>query len=111
MLEAGWELSRTGSKHDGIETRRENPKSGKNPNFNAMKFFKEAGGSEIFSVKVRNILQFIKNIQSIKTGAEKYSGLIAGQKFTGRIEIAQMNREARGVSIHESMTWCQVLAS
>ncbi|KAF2558238.1 hypothetical protein F2Q68_00015277 [Brassica cretica] len=45
---------------------------------------------------------------SIRTGAGKYSGLIAGQKFTGRIEIAQMNREARGVSMHESRTWCQV---
>ncbi|KAF3608302.1 hypothetical protein DY000_02049014 [Brassica cretica] len=41
-------------------------------------------------------------------GAEKYSRLIAGQKFTGRIEIAQMNREARGVSMHESRTWCPV---
>ena len=29
-------------------------------------------------------------------GAEKYSGLIAGQKFTRRVEIAQRNREARG---------------
>ncbi|KAG5384566.1 hypothetical protein IGI04_036036 [Brassica rapa subsp. trilocularis] len=28
-------------------------------------------------------------------GAEKYSGLIAGQKFTRRVEIAQRNREAR----------------
>ncbi|KAF2551768.1 hypothetical protein F2Q68_00037534 [Brassica cretica] len=63
---------------------------------------------KIFSVKVRNILEFIKNIQSIRTGAGKYSGLIAGQNFTGRIEIAQMNREARGVSMHESRTWCQV---
>ncbi|WZZ08453.1 hypothetical protein YC2023_094374 [Brassica napus] len=29
-------------------------------------------------------------------GAEKYSGLIAGQKFSRRVEIAQRNREARG---------------
>ncbi|WZZ15374.1 hypothetical protein YC2023_108463 [Brassica napus] len=28
-------------------------------------------------------------------GAEKYLGLIAGQKFTRRVEIAQRNREAR----------------
>ncbi|KAF3590766.1 hypothetical protein DY000_02022536 [Brassica cretica] len=41
----GWELSRTGSKHDGIKARRENPKSGKNPNFGIMKFFEEAGDS------------------------------------------------------------------
>ncbi|KAG5393275.1 hypothetical protein IGI04_023238 [Brassica rapa subsp. trilocularis] len=31
--EAGWDLRRTGSKHDGIEPRRENPKLGNNPNF------------------------------------------------------------------------------
>ncbi|WZZ15063.1 hypothetical protein YC2023_108152 [Brassica napus] len=29
-------------------------------------------------------------------GAEKYSGLIAGQKFIRMVEIAQRNREARG---------------
>ena len=29
-------------------------------------------------------------------GAEKYLGLIAGRKFTGMVEIAQRNREARG---------------
>ncbi|WZZ73084.1 hypothetical protein YC2023_084454 [Brassica napus] len=84
------EVSTRGSKHDGkLEIGK--PEARK-----------------IFSVKVRNILEFIKNIQSIRTGAGKYSGLIAGQKFTGRIEIAQMNREARGVSMHESRTWCQV---
>ena len=43
--EAGRELSRTGSKHDGIEARRENPKLGENPNFGITKFFEEAGGS------------------------------------------------------------------
>ncbi|WZY99389.1 hypothetical protein YC2023_071718 [Brassica napus] len=43
--EAGPELSRTGSKHDGIEARRENPKLGENPNFGITKFFEEAGGS------------------------------------------------------------------
>ncbi|KAF2619590.1 hypothetical protein F2Q68_00038420 [Brassica cretica] len=35
-------ITKTGSKHDGIEARRENPKSGKNPNFGIMKFFEEA---------------------------------------------------------------------
>ena len=44
-MEAGWELSRTGSKHDGIEARRENPKLDENPNFGIMKVFDEAGGS------------------------------------------------------------------
>ena len=44
-LEAGRELSRTGSKHDGIEARRENLKLGENPNFGIMEFFEEAGGS------------------------------------------------------------------
>ncbi|WZZ46267.1 hypothetical protein YC2023_042526 [Brassica napus] len=44
-LEAGRELSTTGSKHDGIEARRENLKLGENPNFGIMEFFEEAGGS------------------------------------------------------------------
>ncbi|KAF3554761.1 hypothetical protein F2Q69_00011916 [Brassica cretica] len=33
-------------------------------------------------------------------GVEKYLGLIAGQKFTGRTEIRPMDREARGGSLH-----------
>ena len=41
----GWEVSRMGSKHDGIEARRENPKLGENPNFGITKFFEEARGS------------------------------------------------------------------
>ncbi|KAF3554769.1 hypothetical protein F2Q69_00011918 [Brassica cretica] len=40
-------------------------------------------------------------------GVEKYSGLIAGQKFTGRAEIRPMDREARGGSLHAFRTWCQ----
>ena len=47
-MEAGRELSTTGSKHDGIEARRENPKLGENPNFGIMEFFEEAGGSGNF---------------------------------------------------------------
>ncbi|WZZ15071.1 hypothetical protein YC2023_108160 [Brassica napus] len=87
--EAGRELSRTGSKHDWIEARRENPKLGKNPNFGITKFFEEAGGSG-------NIFKGYQTSSRIRMGAEKYSGLIAGQKFTRRVEIAQRNREARG---------------
>ncbi|KAF2612594.1 hypothetical protein F2Q70_00013248 [Brassica cretica] len=45
-LEAGRELSRTGSKHDGIEARRENPKLDENPNFSIMEVFDQAKGSE-----------------------------------------------------------------
>ncbi|WZZ57775.1 hypothetical protein YC2023_057882 [Brassica napus] len=101
MLEAGWELSRTGSKHDGIEARRENPKLGKNPNFGIMKIFEETGGSgNIFH-------QGQKYFGTIRTGAEKYLGLIADQKFTGRTEIRPMDREARGGSLHGFRTWCQ----
>ncbi|KAG5414853.1 hypothetical protein IGI04_002420 [Brassica rapa subsp. trilocularis] len=107
-LEAGQELSRTGSKHDGIEARRENPKSDKNPNFGAMKCFKEAGGSENILSRLEIFWSLLKIFRASEREQKKYSGLIADQKFTGRIEIAQMNREARGVSMHESRTWCQV---
>ncbi|KAF3495187.1 hypothetical protein DY000_02052543 [Brassica cretica] len=44
-LEAGRELSRTGSKHNGIEARRENPKLDENPNFGIMEVFYEAEGT------------------------------------------------------------------
>ncbi|KAF3603623.1 hypothetical protein F2Q69_00034927 [Brassica cretica] len=40
-------------------------------------------------------------------GVEKYSGLIAGQKFTGRTEIRPMDREARVGSLYGFRTWCQ----
>ena len=41
MLEAGRKLSRTESKHDGIEAWRENPKLDENPNFGIMEIFDE----------------------------------------------------------------------
>ncbi|WZZ34737.1 hypothetical protein YC2023_018138 [Brassica napus] len=44
-LEAGRKLSRTGSKHDGIEVRRENPKLGENPNFEH-----QNGSGKIFGI-------------------------------------------------------------
>ncbi|WZZ34736.1 hypothetical protein YC2023_018137 [Brassica napus] len=55
-LEAGRELSRTGSKHDGIEVRRENPKLGENPNFGIMEFFEEAGGSEKYFYRISEFI-------------------------------------------------------
>ncbi|KAG5384935.1 hypothetical protein IGI04_036405 [Brassica rapa subsp. trilocularis] len=103
-LEAGRELSRTGSKHDGIEARWENPKFGENPNFGIIDFSKKPEAREIFSIKVRIHLEFIKNIHLIRTGVEKYSGLIAGRKFTGRVEISRMDREARAGLIYEIRT-------
>ena len=44
-LEAWRDLSTTGSKHDGIEARRENLKLDENPNFGIMQVFDEAEGS------------------------------------------------------------------
>ena len=55
-MEAGRELSRTGSKHDGIEARRENPKLGENPNFGIMEFFEEAGGSEKYFYRISEFI-------------------------------------------------------
>ncbi|KAF3535292.1 hypothetical protein F2Q69_00021977 [Brassica cretica] len=88
-LESGRESRKTGSKHDGIEARRENPKLDKNHNFGIIQVFDEAEGSG-------NIYR-----------QEKYSGLIADQKIAGRTEIRQMDREARGGSLHGFRTWCQ----
>ncbi|KAF2620425.1 hypothetical protein F2Q68_00039221 [Brassica cretica] len=80
-LEAGRELSRTGSKHDRIEARWENLKLDEKSKFDIMEL--------------------------IRTGAEKYSGLITDQKLTGRTEIRPMDREARGGSLHAIRTCCQ----
>ncbi|WZZ71190.1 hypothetical protein YC2023_082560 [Brassica napus] len=69
-----------GIKQDGKQARRENPKSGKNSNFGIMKFFEEAGDSgNIFH-------QGQKYFGLIRTGAEKYSELIAGGKYAGRVK-------------------------
>ncbi|KAF2607175.1 hypothetical protein F2Q68_00043141 [Brassica cretica] len=91
-------------KHEGLEARR----------FGRMTFLQH----EVFRETSRRIgkylpprsefrLEFIKNIQLIITGAEKYSGLIAGQKFTRGTEIRPIDREARGGSLHGFRTWCQ----
>ncbi|KAF3574319.1 hypothetical protein F2Q69_00058867 [Brassica cretica] len=80
-LEAGRELSRTGSKHDRIEARWENLKLDEKSKFDIMEL--------------------------IRTGAENYSGLITDQKLTGRTEIRPMDREARGGSLHVIRTCCQ----
>ncbi|KAF2617017.1 hypothetical protein F2Q68_00039166 [Brassica cretica] len=78
-----------GKQADGIEARQENPKLDENPNFGIMEVFDEAEGSG-------NIYH-----------QEKYSGLIADQKFVGRTEIRPMDREARCGSLHGFRTWCQ----
>ena len=61
-----------------------------------MEFLGKPKAREIFILKVKVSLESIKNIQLIRLGTEKYSGLIAGRKFTKRAEIAQIDREARG---------------
>ena len=84
-------VSRTGSKHDG-KTR-----SWSKTLISVFRnYWKKPEAREIFLEDLSIHLEFIKNIQRIRMGAEKYSGLIAGQKFTRRVEIAQRNREARG---------------
>ena len=69
-------------KHDG-----KNPKLAKIVNFGILNFSRKPEARELFFSKFRIILEFIKNIQLIRTGAEKYSGLIAGRKFTRKAEI------------------------
>ena len=63
-----------------------------NPKFGIKEVFDEAGGSVNIYCQGQNLdWSFIKIIQRIRTGAEKYSGLIADQKFAGRTEIDQKN--------------------
>ncbi|WZZ15399.1 hypothetical protein YC2023_108488 [Brassica napus] len=54
--EAVRELSRTGSKHDGIEARRKNPKLGENPNFGITKSLRKPEAREIFLKDIRHHL-------------------------------------------------------
>ncbi|KAF3515237.1 hypothetical protein F2Q69_00004341 [Brassica cretica] len=70
-------------------------------------FSEKPKAREIFTLKVKVSLEYIKNIQLIRLGMEKYLGLITGRKYVGRIEITQIAREARGVSTHGIRTWCQ----
>lgn len=94
--EAGRELSRTGSNHDAKQARRENPKLPENPNFGIVDFSGKLEAREIFLLKFRILMEIIKNIQRIRTGIEKYSGLITGRKFTEKVDIGRMDRIARG---------------
>ncbi|KAF3537366.1 hypothetical protein F2Q69_00019922 [Brassica cretica] len=73
-LEAGWKLSRTGSKHDGAEARRENPKLDETPNFGIMKVFDEDEG--------------LGNIYRQERGVN-FSAIL-------------VSTEARGVAVHEA---------
>ena len=56
-----------------------------------MEFLGKPKAREIFILKVKVSLESIKNIQLIRLGTKKYSGLIAGRKFTRRAEIAQID--------------------
>ena len=58
-----------GGKHDGIKARRENPKLDENHNFSIMKSSMKPKDREIFSLKFRDQLEFIKSIKLIWTGA------------------------------------------
>ncbi|KAF3532925.1 hypothetical protein DY000_02040894 [Brassica cretica] len=74
-LEAGQDLSRTGSKHNRIEARQKKPKLDENPNFGIMEVFDEAEGSG-------NIYR-----QGPKSG-----------QWTEKLEVARCMGSERGVS-------------
>ena len=96
-------------KHDTFGSTTGRPEIGRNTLISVLwNFSKKPEAREIFSLKIRFQVKFIKNIHSIRTGVEKYLGLIAGRKFTGRTEIGPMDRKARGGSLHEFRTWCQL---
>ncbi|KAF3543921.1 hypothetical protein DY000_02007219 [Brassica cretica] len=65
--------------------------------------------NEVVKEVIHNIFgsTAFQKLELIRTGAEKYSGLIADQKFTGRTEIRPVDREARGGPLHGFRTWCQ----
>ncbi|CAG7888363.1 unnamed protein product [Brassica rapa] len=50
----------------------------------------------------------LPNSPSIRMGVEKYLGLIAERKFTGKTEIGRMDRQSRVSSIYEIRTWWQL---
>ncbi|WZZ27247.1 hypothetical protein YC2023_010648 [Brassica napus] len=78
----GWELSTTGSNHDGIEARRENPKLGENTNFGIMDFFEKAGGSG-------NIFTGYQNSSGHQNGSGKIFGIDHG------LEICRKGQKSR----------------
>ncbi|WZZ25867.1 hypothetical protein YC2023_009268 [Brassica napus] len=108
ILEAGRELSTTGIKHDGIEARRENPKLDETLILVFCNIFRRSRRlGKYYHQGYNGVWSLLKIIQNIRMGVEKYSGLIADQKITGRTEIKRMNREARRGSLHGFRTWCQ----
>ena len=73
-----------------------------------MQVFDEAEGSgNIYRQGQTSDWSLLKILNSSEWEKKKYSGLIAGQKFTGRTEIRPMDREARGGVLHGFSTWCQ----
>ena len=59
------ESSRTGSKHNGIEAQRENPKLDDNPNLCIIEFLGEAEGSEnIFRQYQKSVWRLLKIFSS-----------------------------------------------
>ena len=108
MSEEGRKLSRTGSKHDGIEAQQENPKLDENLNFSIMEVIDDAEGSgNIYRQGQSSDWSLLKIFSSSGREQKIYSGLIADQKFTGRTNIRPMDREARGGPLHGFRTWCQ----
>ena len=67
-----------GSKHGGIEARRENPKLGKNPNFGIMKFFEEAGGSGNIFHQGQKYFGVYENYSDHQNGSGKIFGVNRG---------------------------------
>ncbi|WZZ25863.1 hypothetical protein YC2023_009264 [Brassica napus] len=107
-LEAGWELSRTGIKHDEFEARRENQKLDETLISVFCNIFRRSRRhGKYYRQGYNGVWSLLKIIENIRIGVEKYSGLIADQKIAGRTEIKRMNREARGGSLHGFRTWCQ----
>lgn len=96
-LEAGRELRRTGIKHDGNQAQRENPKLDVTLISVFCNIFRRSRRlGKYYRQGYNGVWSLLKVIQNIRMGVEKYSGFIAGQKFTGRTEIRRMDREARG---------------
>ncbi|WZZ66402.1 hypothetical protein YC2023_077772 [Brassica napus] len=88
----------TGINQDGKQARRDRSTMGK----------AEIGRKTLISVLWKfSMKPKDREISLIRMGAEKYLGLIAGQKFTGRTKVRPMDREARGGLLHGFRTWCQ----
>ncbi|KAF3523656.1 hypothetical protein F2Q69_00049994 [Brassica cretica] len=109
-LEAGRELSRTGSKHDGIEARWENPKLDKNPNFahqnGSIKIFGIDHGTKIHQ-KGQNRANRSRSSRWLELRDQNVVSTVQQSECLQKLKSCSLTSERSGGVLHVSWTCSQ----